>query len=90
VRYGGSDDAADESGKANAVRKNGRQRDRDDRGDLGNPRGDLDQAETDRVELGITPERPNSNSRVTSRHLRGGGVSDRPSEGGFRLNCPLQ
>jgi site-specific recombinase XerC len=34
--------------------------------------------------------RPNSNSRVTSRHLRGGGVSDRPSEGGFRLNCPLQ
>ena len=68
-------DATSEIGKADLIREGGGQRDPDAGDHFGDPPGDFDQAEADRVELGLAPERGPRRQPAQGQHQPvGGGV----------------
>jgi hypothetical protein len=68
------DNLAGKHGEAELVGVCGRQGDPDADDDFGHARGDLDQAEADRVKLGLAPERSAGRQTAQGQHqpIRGG------------------
>ena len=73
-------DATSEIGKADLIREGGGQRDPDAGDHFGDPPGDFDQAEADRVELGIAPERGPRRHPAQGQHQPVGGGMDQETE----------
>src|SRR6202140_4890170 len=73
-------DLAGEHGEADLVRVGGRQGDFDAGDHLGDAPGHLDQAEADRVELGVAPERCPGRQPAQAQHQPVGGGVDQEAE----------